>query len=94
MLMIKHRVLENKEEKERLKDEIEMLERVPAVTRDIPEKVRLFVWRRDNGKCVKCGSDKRLEFDHKIPVVKGGSNTERNIQILCEPCNRAKGATI
>lgn len=60
----------------------------------IPEGVRIFVWRRDGGKCVRCGSDQRLEFDHIIPVKEGGSNTERNLQLLCETCNRRKGATI
>jgi 5-methylcytosine-specific restriction endonuclease McrA len=29
-----------------------------------------------------------------IPVISGGSSTERNVQLLCEPCNRSKGATI
>jgi 5-methylcytosine-specific restriction endonuclease McrA len=48
----------------------------------------------DNGKCVRCVSNERLEFDHIIPVSEGGSNTERNIQLLCEPCNRAKAATV
>lgn len=60
----------------------------------IPESVRLFVWQRDEGKCVKCGSREKLEFDHIIPVAKGGSNSERNIQLLCENCNRQKGANI
>jgi len=36
----------------------------------------------------------KLEYDHIIPVSKGGSNTERNIQLLCEKCNRQKSATI
>lgn len=56
----------------------------------IPEEVRIFVWRRDEGKCTKCGSQERLEFDHIIPVAKGGSSTARNIQLLCERCNRQK----
>ncbi len=60
----------------------------------IPDSVRLFVWQRDQGCCVKCGSQERLEFDHIIPIVAGGSNTDRNIQLLCESCNRSKGATI
>ncbi len=60
----------------------------------IPEDVRIFVWNRDGGKCVKCGSQRRLEFDHIIPVSKGGSNTARNIQLLCESCNRKKSDSI
>lgn len=60
----------------------------------IPEEVRIFVWRRDGGRCVLCSSQERLEFDHIVPVSKGGSNTERNVQLLCEPCNRKKSNNI
>lgn len=56
----------------------------------IPEEVRHEVWRRNEGKCAKCGSQENLEFDHIIPVSKGGSNTARNIELLCERCNREK----
>jgi len=79
----------------KLKKEIRLLEKLESMEvqksrEPIPEDVRFAVWRRDEGKCVKCGSNKNLEFDHIIPVSKGGSNTERNIQILCEKCNREK----
>jgi 5-methylcytosine-specific restriction endonuclease McrA len=60
----------------------------------IPDSVKMFVWQRDQGKCVQCGSNKLLEFDHIIPVAEGGSNTERNLQLLCEICNRKKGRAI
>lgn len=56
----------------------------------IPQNVKDKVWQRDNGMCVECGSKEKLEFDHIIPVVKGGSSTYRNIQLLCESCNRKK----
>jgi len=64
------------------------------VRQAIPEAVRHEVWRRDLGRCARCGSQQRLEFDHVIPLSKGGSSTTRNIQLLCEPCNRTKGATL
>ena len=60
----------------------------------IPDDVRAFVWSRDGGRCVRCGSQERLEFDHVIPIALGGSNTARNLQVLCEACNRAKGASL
>lgn len=60
----------------------------------IPIAVQREVWRRDQGRCVQCGSNERLEYDHMIPVSRGGSNTVRNIQLLCESCNRSKGNRI
>src|SRR5690606_33146579 len=39
----------------------------------IPQHVKNKVWQRDNGKCVLCESNEKLEFDHIIPVSKGGS---------------------
>lgn len=60
----------------------------------IPDAVKNKVWRRDKGECVKCGSNENLEFDHIIPHSKGGSNTYRNLQLLCESCNRSKSAKI
>ena len=60
----------------------------------IPEDVRIFVWKRDEGRCVQCGSRENLEFDHMIPFSKGGGSTARNIQLLCETCNREKSDSI
>jgi len=68
--------------------EIKPIEQKPS--RHISEKVRTYVWRRDEGKCVECGSKMNLEYDHIIPYSKGGSSTARNIQLLCEKCNRKK----
>lgn len=80
-------------------DEDGLLDAVKPRTRSsgrtpIPEAVRHAVWRRDQGRCARCDSQERLEFDHIIPVSRGGANTERNLQLLCERCNREKSATI
>ena len=66
----------------------------PYKREPIPDEVKMFVWQRDGGRCAKCGSQEKLEYDHIIPISKGGSNTARNIQILCENCNRSKSANI
>lgn len=63
-------------------------------SRYITAEVRRDVWRRDRGRCVECGSRERLEFDHVIAVANGGSNTARNVQVLCEDCNRRKSDKI
>jgi hypothetical protein len=98
ILAIKHVILRQERSHEKVKREVEALENMERLQgpgrEPIPESVRLFVWQRDKGQCVKCGARERLEFDHIIPVVAGGSNTERNVQLLCEPCNRAKGSTV
>jgi len=86
--------LEDKERQkfERLKRKFSLSREVEKTPRRdaIPEAVRIAVWRRDEGKCAKCGSRKNLEYDHIIPVSKGGGNTVRNIELLCEECNRKK----
>ena len=56
----------------------------------IPSDLRKIIWNRDGGKCVRCGSDRELEYDHIIPVTKGGSTTEKNLELLCSTCNRSK----
>jgi transposase-like protein len=60
----------------------------------IPKNIKMEVWQRDGGKCIQCGSNEGLEYDHIIPFSKGGANTTRNLQLLCESCNRSKGAKI
>ncbi len=83
--------------KKRAKIESLQSESEPQLNRQrtvIPESVRHEVWRRDQGCCVECSSKERLEYDHLIPFSKGGSNTARNLRLLCETCNRRKSASI
>lgn len=60
--------------------------------RPIPEAIRNEVWRRDNGRCRHCGTTEWLEYDHIVAWSKGGPSTARNLQLLCQTCNRRKGA--
>lgn len=66
----------------------------PRMRERLPQEVRIEVWQRDSGRCVECGSQENLEFDHIIPFAMGGSSTARNLQLLCGDCNRRKGMTL
>lgn len=47
--------------------------------------------------CLRCGCREpliKLQADHIIPVIRGGSSWIDNIQPLCGPCNVAKGQKI
>ena len=64
-------------------------------TRLIPTEVKIEVWQRDRGRCVKCGSTVNLHYDHDIPFSKGGASlTAKNVRILCMKCNLEKSAKI
>lgn len=58
------------------------------------------VFERDHGACQICGcpvfldSEPRASVDHVIPVSRGGSGHELNLQTTCRWCNEAKGASV
>lgn len=60
-------------------------------SRLIPTEVKVEVWARDKGQCVKCGSTENLHYDHDLPFSKGGTSlTAANVRILCMKCNLRK----
>lgn len=64
-----------------------------------PAWLRRGVFYRDNGRCVKCGTDltgvvisgDAVHYDHIIPLGACGSNDPTNFQTLCADCNLRKG---
>ena len=63
--------------------------------RVIPSWVKQAVYKRDKGRCVLCGSEDQLHFDHELPFSKGGTGiTPQNIRILCARHNLEKSAKI
>ena len=68
--------------------------RPPANQRSIPAHVRRAVRERDQGQCTfdgetghRCGARKFLEFDHIIPVARGGEATVENLTLRCRVHN-------
>jgi hypothetical protein len=71
--------------------------RLRRTGRNIPPSILMRVARRDNYICQICGAilrDDEIEFDHIIPVAKGGSSEEHNLRVSCFECNRKKSSTV
>jgi len=74
----------------------------PSVIPPIPGELNKFnhspvtkvqrerILERDGHKCVHCGSAEKPHIDHKVPVSKGGTSDDSNLQVLCEKCNCSK----
>lgn len=62
----------------------------------VPPRVRLRVYLRAMGRCQGCtrklAAEDEWEADHTQAIVNGGENRERNLQLLCGWCHKAKTA--
>lgn len=55
----------------------------------------IWIDRKQKGRCAYCRTMLCVgnrELDHIQPIAKGGTNHRSNLQFLCVPCNRSKGA--
>ncbi len=66
-----------------------------AKGRRIPAQVRREVHARDGGGCTfvsddghHCASRERLEYDHIVPVARGGDSTTENVRLRCRTHNQ------
>lgn len=77
-----------------------------SIRKQLSVEDKKVILERQNGKCNICGSllkeantiahhtfakDRVLmEFDHRIPIDRGGNNSVENYQALCHYCNKCK----
>jgi hypothetical protein len=100
ILQIKALHFQRDETFKRIREQVANFEAVESVLKSgpvrqtIPDDVKLAVWTRDGGTCVRCGASTQLHFDHVIPFARGGSDGVENLQLLCRSCNLAKGSRI
>lgn len=67
--------------------------RLKSRNRNAKPKIQLNrknVMKRDNFKCMYCGSTNELTIDHIVPKSKGGKTTWENLVTACNPCNNKK----
>jgi 5-methylcytosine-specific restriction endonuclease McrA len=58
----------------------------------IPQRVLKIVEAREGRVCTYCGTTNGpFDFDHILPVSRGGLNDASNLTLACETCNRSKG---
>lgn len=53
----------------------------------IRKYIRPHILKRDNYKCVKCGSSENITIHHKIEISQGGNDSEENLITLCYKCH-------
>lgn len=67
--------------------------------RDIPPGLKFKVICRDGNRCRLCGKSPithsvSVEIDHVIPWSKRGETVLKNLRVLCDVCNRGRGASM
>lgn len=58
--------------------------------RDVSSSLRHKILDRDHHRCVICLSKTKLEVDHRIALMNGGSNEPSNLFTLCDICHTEK----
>jgi hypothetical protein len=60
----------------------------PVDVDSLLDVARRDVWRRDGGKCVRCGSEEHVDFDYIVPISRGGTHQPSNLRLLCMRCRQ------
>lgn len=72
-------------------DEIRLEEKPKYRKKPISTKIIKQVFKKYGFKCMKCGSEEKLQIDHIKSEYCGGKTEIDNLQVLCKFCNQSKG---
>jgi hypothetical protein len=75
---------------DRMRSSLADLKPAPEQEKYIPETVRVTVWRRDGGKCIRCGGRDDLDFALTPSAVRVETVTAQHVQLLCARCREKK----
>lgn len=67
--------------------------RICPICKKQAEFIAGYGWVIDRGNYDKGRRFTPFEFDHIIPLSKGGSNDRSNLQFICGRCNKKKGTS-
>jgi len=94
-LKVEEFIFLGKEEVTALKNKVSRLKEMTYLSANkrntIPDEILSFVLKRDRQECVSCGSKDNLQFDHILPVSRGGNDEPENLRVLCRSCNLSRG---
>ena len=75
--------------------------RSPATPRTIPAAVRRAVRARDGNQCTytsdqgrRCPERSKLEYEHILPIARGGTSVVSNIRLLCRAHNQLEAERV
>lgn len=69
--------------------------RIKGVGGNLSKDIHARLMKLQKGKCAVCRTSlkrTRPHIDHHMPIAKGGTNTDDNVQLLCPHCNAKKSA--
>ena len=95
--MVKQRLLKQFKKGNLGKKMINPIIRNTLPIKDAPkpsEDIKHTLYGKQKGHCNGCKVHfefRMFQLDHIVPKAKGGQDTDKNLQLLCGPCNSLKG---
>jgi len=64
---------------------------VPFTLKELRRTAIAYVFGGRCQYCIEPLKPKTFSLDHRVPIERGGSWEMSNLDVICDPCNRAKG---